>query len=75
MFSEGYLRNYHLKLIPYLNKRFFQNKSSICCFLDDEYTYRGHDWYSGETWSVSLSESIKYSEKIKMDEIKRKNVK
>ena len=49
MFNEEYLKNYHLKLIQSINKLFFQNKASACCFLDDEYTYRSRDWYSGET--------------------------
>ena len=47
------------------------DKSALCCFLGNEFHYRGRDWYTGETWNVSLSKQIEYQEKLKMDEEKK----
>ena len=72
MFNEKFLKDYQSKLYYHLQELFYVNIESLYCFLLDEYTYKGRDWYTGETWSVSLSDSIRYQEKIKMDEIKKK---
>ena len=43
IFNELYLQNYCLKLVPYLKGLFYENKSSLCCFLESEFEYRYRD--------------------------------
>ena len=43
IFNELYLQNCCLKLVPYLKGLFYKNKSSLCCFLESEFEYRGRD--------------------------------
>ena len=47
------------------------DKSALRYFLDDEFHYRGRDWYPGEAWNVSSGGQIEYQEKLKMDTIKK----
>lgn len=54
-FNNAFLWKYHGQLAFNLNQVFCADKSALCCFLDDEFHYRGRDWRSGETWSVSQS--------------------
>ena len=72
MVNEGFLGSYHSKLVFHLQEIFDTDKSALCCFLDDEFYYRGRDWRAEETWSISLSKQIDYQEKIKKDEAKKK---
>ena len=71
IFDEVLLWEYHRKLFFHLQQIFHPDKTALCCFLDDEFHYRGRNWYTGETWSVSQSESIAYSKKLKLDELKK----
>ena len=71
IFDEVFLCEYYRKLFFHLQQIFDTCKTLLCCFLDDEFHYRGRDWYKRKTWSVSQSESIAYSEKLKMNEINK----
>ena len=53
MFNEKFLWDYHNKFIFHLQQIFEMDKSALCCFLDNEFHYRGRDWYTGKTWNVS----------------------
>lgn len=55
-----FLHLYHSRLIDYLMEFFCLNKSGIECFLFDEFSYSGCDWYTGQQWSVPLQEQIEY---------------
>ena len=50
----------HKKLHPYLIQPFNEKKNCIDCFLHQEYTYGGRDWYLEETWSIGLEDSLRY---------------
>ena len=71
IFDEVFLWEYHSKLVFHLQQVFDTDKTALCCFLDDEFHYRGRGWDTEETWSVSQIESIVYSEKLKMNELKK----
>ena len=47
MFNEKFLKDYQSKLYYHLQELFNVNEESLCCFLHDEYTYKGRDWYTG----------------------------
>ena len=58
MFDEKVLNLERKKLYFYLIQLF--------SILYQEYTYGGHDGYSGETWSIGLEDSLRYDEKIQL---------
>lgn len=43
----------------------------ICCFLDDDFRYRGRDRTTGKTWDISQTKALKRGMKLKFNEIKR----
>lgn len=45
---NNFLHLYHSRLIDYLMEFFCLNKSGIECFLFDEFSYSGCDWYTGQ---------------------------
>ena len=63
MIDEKFLSLEHKKLYSYLIQLFNEKKNCFKCFLHQEYTYSGHDWYSAETWSIGLEVSLRYDEK------------
>ena len=66
MFNEKFLNLEHKKSYPYLIQLFNEKTNCIDCFLHQEYTYGGCDWYSRETWSIGLENSLRYDEKIQI---------
>ena len=48
-----FLKEYRLELALHLIKVCNVNKTATKCFLNDEHTYSGHDWYTREEWSVA----------------------
>ena len=56
-----FLKNYQMKLYPYLSKLFYENRPSICCFFDSENTYTIRHW-NGQ---ISLVFYLMWLNKIK----------
>ena len=73
MFGVVFLESCYSKLCHEPMELYDKDKSSIDCFLHQEYTFGGRDWTSGETWCVLLSESIRYSESLKFQSSKSKS--
>ena len=48
MFNDVFLWNYHSKLIFHLYQIFETEKAMLCCFLNDEFDYRGRDQLTGK---------------------------
>ena len=71
MFNDVFLWNYHSKLIFHLCQIFEIEKAALCCFLDDEFHYRGRDRLTGKTWSISQTEPLKHEMKLKLEELKK----
>ena len=71
MFDYNFFNLEHKKLYPHLIQLFNEKKNCINCFLHQECTYGGRDWYLGETWSIGLEDSLRYDEKIKLDKKRR----
>ena len=63
MFDEKLLNLEHGKLYCYLIQLFNEKKDCIYCFLHQEYTYGGRDWYLGEKCCVGLEDSLRYDKK------------
>ena len=72
MFDYNFFNLEHKKLHPYLIQPFNEKKNCIDCFLHQEYTYGGRDWYLGETWSIGLEDSLRYNEKF--NQIKKEDL-
>ena len=70
MFNEKFLNLEHKKSYVYLIQLCNEKKNCIDCFLHQEYTYGGCDWYLRETWSIGLKNSLRYDEKIQVDKKK-----
>lgn len=71
MMNVGFFKNYQMKLYPYLTKLFYDNKPSICCFFDSEYSY-SIQHQSGKVTYVFLSDMIKQAEEDILNKIKKK---
>ena len=74
MFGVVFLESCYSKFCHEPMELYDKDKSSIDCFLHQEYTFGGRDWTSGETWCVLLSESIRYSESLKISKLKEQKL-
>ena len=74
MFDEKFLWDYHSRLMFHFQEIFEMDKSTLHCFLDSEFQYKGRCCYTGETWCIPLSDQIKFEEKTKIDEQKKNGV-
>ena len=63
MFNTQLLKNCLTKLYPYLSKLFYEHKSSICCFLDFEFSYTIRR-QSGQIQSIVLLILLKKLKKM-----------
>ena len=71
MFNDVFLLNYQSKLIFHLYEIFETDKAALCCFLNDEFHYRGRDRLTGKTWSISQRESLEQGMNLKLEELKK----
>ena len=71
-FDWNFLKAYHEKLMFHLDEVFTVDKSTTEYFPDDDFVYKGRDWWMGGNWNVPLLEQIEYQTKIKIDQEKKK---
>ena len=71
MFNDVFLLNYQSKLTFHLYEIFETDKAALCCFLNDEFHYRGRDRLTGKTWSISQKESLEQGMNLKLEELKK----
>ena len=71
IFNDVFLLNYQSKLIFHLYEIFETDKAALCCFLNDEFHYRGRDRLTGKTWSISQKESLEQGMNLKLEELKK----
>ena len=70
MYNIEFLKKYLTKLYPYWFTPFYLQKSSICCFLESEFSYTIRSW-SGQIKCILLPDIIKkYEENILREEIR-----